>query len=613
MKPLRFADGVLMRCLFIGLLFLAPLAAQETGAIPAEELARAPTPARVASLVDRATAQGWGTVMPGLRAGAQQAYESNSGYASQWYYLYRWARLLGTPYQKAIQDWIKAVEKAQVAHPNMAGSYEYRAGSLAAGLTRELQLALLGNAALSEEFFQLLSPLDNPAQVLAILQAVQQKEPALFAAYPSLALAVAVVHDVPPSPQWPHGQVSAMLLPRKPPPPEQLFGYLARLDRANGTAHKLGRLPASELKFLVDIVAPFTELDWARKNVAPGLANLGQAYDLIKYRKDRVAANQYSWPGNAYTLPVILQQGGICVDQAYFASTAGKAKGIPTIMFRGAGLDGRHAWFGFLDANQRWQLDCGRYAEQKFVTGLAFDPQTWGNINDHELLFITERFRALPTYKLSVMHAEFAGDYLREGRFDLALKAARESVNRDRRNLDGWEILFQAQKAKAPADLRAQEAILREAVLAFQKYPDLEINFSRRLIEVLRQRGEASLAAFEEQRLGKKYQAARQDLSMGQAASTLQRSMQSDDLATQIKVFNRTLETTGQGAGIDFYDTVVVPFVMHLAAQGQVPAALQAVERARRTLRVEPGSQVEGEITAMVARLKSGNFPKKAD
>ena len=99
-----------MRCLFIGLLFLAPLVAQETGAIPAEELARAPTPARVASLVDRATAQGWGTVMPGLRAGPQPAYESNSGYPSQWYYLYRWARLLGTPYQKAIQDWIKAVD-----------------------------------------------------------------------------------------------------------------------------------------------------------------------------------------------------------------------------------------------------------------------------------------------------------------------------------------------------------------------------------------------------------------------------------------------------------------------------------------------------------------------
>jgi hypothetical protein len=604
---------VLTRCLLLALLLCGSIAAQETLAIPAEELARAPTAARISALVDRATAQGWGSVMPALRSGAQSAYAANSGYSAQWYYLYRWARLLGTPYAKAIQDWIKSVEKAQVAHANMAASYEYRPGSLAAGLSRELLLALLGNATMSEEFFQLLSPLDNPAEVLAILQKIQQKEPALFAAYPSLALAVAVVHDVPPSPQWPHGQVSATLLPRKPPPPELLFGHLARQDRANGTAHKLVRLPASELKFLVDIVTPFAELDWARQNVAPGLADLGKAYDLIKYRKDRVAANQYNWPGNAYTLPVIFQQGGICVDQAYFASTAGKAKGIPTIMFRGAGLDGRHAWFGFLDANQRWQLDCGRYEEQKFVTGLAFDPQTWGNINDHELLFITERFRALPTYKLSVLHAEFAGDYLREGRLDLALKAARESVNRDRRNLDGWEILLAAQKAGAPADLRAQEAILREAVLAFQKYPDLEIRFSRALIEILRQRGETSLAAFEEQRLAKKYQAGRQDLSLGQMAAVMQRSMKTDDLATQIKVFNRTLDTSGRGAGIDFYDNLVVPFVVHLASQGQMPAALQAVERAKRTLRVEPGSQLEGEIATLAARLKSGDFPKKAD
>ena len=588
-----------------------PLAAQEALVIPAQELARVPAPARIAALVDRAAAQGWGSVMPALRTGAQQAYESNSGYASQWYYLYRWARLLGTPYNRATQDWIKAVEAARVAHPNMAANYPSRPGSLSGGLSRELQLALLGNAALSEEFFQLLSPVDHAAEVLAVLQRLHRAEPALFAAYPSLALAVAVVHDVPPPPYWPHGQVGAAQLRRQPPPAEQLFAYLARLDRANGTAHKLMRLPASELKFLVDIVTPFTELDWARTNVPPGLADLGKAYDLVKYRQDRLTTNQFSWPGQSYALPVILTQGGICVDQAYFASTVGKAKGIPTIMFRGAGLDGRHAWFGYLGAGQRWQLDCGRYAEQKYVTGLAFDPQTWGDINDHELGFISERFRALPTYKLSVMHAAFAEDYLRDGKVDLAWKAARESVNRDRRNLDGWETLLAAQRAKAPADLRAQEAILREAVLAFQKYPDLEISFSRRLIEVLRQRGETSLAAVEDQRLGKKYLASRQDLSIGQAAAALQRSMQADDLATQIKVFNRTLDTQGQGAGMDFYDSVVAPFVLHLARENQVPAALQALDRARRTLRVGPGSQIEGEMKALEQRLRSGNFPKK--
>ncbi len=601
---------MLKRLLLPALLLLAPVWAQETVVIPANELTHVPSPTRVAGLVDRAAAQGWGSVVPALRAASQQAYETGSGYAPAWHYLYRWAQMLGMPYNKAIPAWIKAVEAARAGHPNMAASYAPRPGSLSTGLERELLIGLLGNPAFSEEYFQLLSAVDNAAEVLAILQKIYHQEPALFAQYPSLALAIAVVYDVPPPPTWPHGQVSATLLPRKLPPPEQVFVHFTRLDRANSTLHRLGRLPASELKFLVDLVAPANELEWARKNVPQGLADLGKAYELVKYRKDRVTANQFTWPGTDYKLSHILQQGGICVDQAYFASMVGKAKGIPTIMFRGAGLDGRHAWFGYLDANQNWRLDCGRFAEQKYVVGLAFDPQTWVDINDHELLFITERFRALPTYKLSVMHAEFAEDYLQQGKHEQALKAAREAVNRDRRNLAAWNILLQAQAALNP-EPRARETILREAVLAFQKYPDLEIAFSRLLIEVLRSRGEASLANFEEQRLATKYQSTRPDLSIEQAASTIARSVQENDVSTQIRVYNRVLDTFGQGKTIAFYDKVVAPFVIHLASEKQVPAALLALDRARRTLRVEPGSQLEGELAALSARVKAGNIAPK--
>ena len=581
------------------------LVGRSQDAIPADEVARAPTPARITALVDTAATRGWGSVVPMLRTAAMQAYATNSGYVPAWYYLYRWADLLATPYNKALETWIKAVEKANVAHPNMPAQYAYRPGSLSAFATRELQLALLGNAAFSEEFFTQLSPVDNPAEVLGILQRIYQAEPALWAEYGSLGIAIAVVYDTPPPPYWPHGQVSDRLLPRKLPDPVQVFSYFAKLDRGNGTLQHLRRLPASELKFLVDLAVPFSELDWARRNVAQGLGNLEEAYTAVKYRMDRVQQNQFSWPGPDYQLATIRQQGGICVDQAYFASTVGKAKGIPTIMFRGAGLDGRHAWFGYLDANQNWRLDCGRYAEQKYVVGLAYDPQTWGNINDHELGFITERFRALPTYKLSVMHAAFAVEYLRDHQPDLALKAAREGVYRDRRNLTAWNVLLEAQAAASP-DLRAREAILREAVFALAKYPDLEIAFSRQLVDVLRQRGETSLAAFEEQRLGRKYQANREDLSSEQAAATVERSMREDDLATQIKVYQRVLDTSGRGQAIDFYDKVVVPFVSSLAERGEVPAALQCLDRARRTLRVEPGKQLDLEMADFASRLKKG-------
>lgn len=600
-----FAAGVLKRVSLLFLSLCLPLAAQESIAIPAEEVARGPTTARIATLVDRAAAQGWGSVAPAVRAAAFQAYESGSGYAPAWYYLYRWGDLLATPYNKALSDWIGAIEKGGGAHGNMSLNYEFRPGSLSANAPRELQVALLGNAAMSEEFFQLLDPQDRLSEVLTVLQRIHKAEPGLFNDYASLALAIAVVYDVPPTQFWPHGQVGAALLPRQLPSPETAFSYWAKLDRANGTLQRLRRLPASELKFLVDVAAPFADLDWARLNVPPGLADLGKAYDMVKYRQDRLKAGIFAWPGRDYRLATILQQGGICVDQAYFASTAGKAKGIPTIMFRGAGLDGRHAWFGYLDGSQRWQLDCGRYAEQKFITGLAYDPQTWRDINDHELGFITERFRALPTYKLSVMHAAFAREYLVAKKADLALKAGREAVNRDRRNLDAWNVLLDAQAASSP-DLRAREAILREAVLAFPKYPDLEIGFSRQLVEVLRQRGETSLAAVEEQRLGKKYQSTRNDLSILQAASLLDRSMRSDDLATQIKTFNRTLDTSGAGQTIDYYDKVVRAFVQRLAAQGQMPAAIQCLDRARRTLRVIPGGQLDLEMAALAAQLKTG-------
>ena len=604
-----FAEAVLKRFALLAFLLLpGRLAwAEDAVVIPPEEYARAPSPARIAALVDRAATQGWGGAVPGLRAAALSSYEANTGYAPAWYYLYRWADLLATPYNKSIKQWVQAVEKAGVAHTNMARSYEYRPGSLSAQMSRELQLAVLGNAAFSQEFFTLLSPVDSPPEMLAILQKIHQAEPALFGDYQSLALAIAVVYDVPPTPNWPHGQVNPVVLPRKLPPPEQVFAYFAKLDRTNGTMQHLRRLPASELKFLVDVVVPFSELDWARLNVPPGLADFGKAYDMIKYRKDRMEQGKFQWTGPDYQLASILQQGGICVDQAYFASTAGKAKGIPTMMFRGAGLDGRHAWFGYLDANQRWQLDCGRYAEQKFISGVAYDPQTWGDINDHELLFITERFRALPTYQLSVMHTAFATEYLRSGQPKPALKAAREAVNRDRRNLDAWNTLLAAQTA-VDNDPRAREGILREAVLAFHKYPDLEINFSRQLAEVLRARGETSLAAFEEQRLGQKYQADREDLSIQQAAQMLERSMKQDDVATQIRNYNKVLDASGHGAGIDFYDRVVVLFIKHLADAGQVPAALTCLDRARRTLRVEPGKQLDLEMAGLAAKLKTGKF-----
>jgi hypothetical protein len=580
---------------------LAAVAHAQSTAIPADELGRPPSTARLDALVESAQRDGWGRHVASLRAAAFQAYERDPAGAAPWYHLYRWASLFAVPRARAIESWIAAIERGGGAHRNMAERYALPPGSLGGELSPALQRWLIGSPAFAQEFFATLDEQDQPIETLGILHKLHTANAALFADYASLALAIAVVYDVPPPPDWPHGQVGPALLPRRLPEPVDAFNHWTRLDRANVTAHKLRRLPASELKFLVDTSTPFAELTWAQRNVTPPITELAKAYDMIRYRTDRVTGNQYTWPGKDYRLETILREGGICVDQAYFAAQVGKARGVPTLLFRGAGLDGRHAWFGFLGPGG-WVLDAGRYAEQKFVAGLVRDPQTWRELTDHELLFLSERFRAAPLYQLSVVHASFATEYLRDRNYPAALRAAREAVNRERRNLRAWQTLLAAQQS-AETDPRTREATLREAMLAFQKYPDLEASFGRQLVASLRQRGEASVADVEEQRLVRKYQAARSDLSLTQAGEMLQRSLQTEDLPGRIRTYRRLLESYGSGAGIDFFDKIVAPFVEHLRGAGEFSAAREALDRARRTLRVEKNGQLDREMTRLAETL----------
>ncbi len=82
---------------------------------------------------------------------------------------------------------------------------------------------------------------------------------------------------------------------------------------------------STELKFVVDAVAPESELVWARKSLGTSFANLPRAYDAVGYRTDRLESGRFVWPSRTYELPTILEQGGICVDQGYFAAQVGKA------------------------------------------------------------------------------------------------------------------------------------------------------------------------------------------------------------------------------------------------------------------------------------------------
>lgn len=602
--PVRALCRSVKRGLFFSGIVLT-LRAFAADPIPEAEIFQSPTPARLAAIHSAAQREGWGPQKIVLRAAARKAYESDKlAVAREWFQVYRWASLWSQPEAEFVKNWIQAVQNAGVAHPNMPRRYLFRPGELGDRFLPGFQSWVLHTPSFSDEFFATLTPVDYLPDVFLILNRLYQQDPARFATYQNLALAIAVVYDVPPPPDWPHAQVSSQALPRLLPAPDEAFRWWVRQDQMGHTHQRLARLDAAELKFVVDAAAPFDDLEWSQKVVNYPLSQLAKAYSMIAYRADRSATQRPIWPGSNYSLPAILGAGGICVDQAYFATEVGKARGVPTLLFRGAGTEGRHAWFGFLDEKQHWQLDAGRYAEQRYLIGFARDPQTWREISDHELQFLSERFRLLPSFRQSQIHAAFAADYLESREPEKAMAAARKAVNYERRNQAAWDLLLSAQQL-AGSDPRRYEATLHEAEVALQRYPDLEALYAERLAASLRARGETSAADYEELRIQKKNRGDRNDLAIQQAREVILRAMASQPLETQIRTYNQAVDSLGRGAGIAFFDEIVLGFVEHLVKTGHMPEARRALDRARGALKIDPESQLDQEMAKLAGTLRS--------
>jgi len=595
----RFSSWLYVSLIWIAV--IAPMRATVEERLPDDWFSRAPTPERIKAVQAAAGDEGWTPVAVRLFAGALHAYElRQEDAASAWYLVARWCDLLGRSQASAGRRWLETLSKAGGLTENIDRGEILALPDepIAKLLTAETGTWLLGDRAFSEAFFNLITPYDCAPRVMAILQQLREADVRRFTTYAQLGMAIALVYDAPPPPQWPHWQVSSEALPRRLPKPLDAFKFLTDSDQTGATLHKLTLVPAAELKFVVDLVAPFPELVWAQRSVKYPLANLAKTYEAVRYRTDRIESQQYVWPGARYDLPEIYGEGGICVDQAYFATQAGKARGVPTLLFSGAGRDGRHAWFGFLGPSQKWVLDAGRYQEQRYVTGVAIDPQTWGQLSDHELAFLSEGFRRLPPYRQSRQHQVFAELYLKLKQKPAAAAAARKAVNYERRNVDAWELLVEANEGVAPS---VREGILREAAQALQRYPDLSAPFVRALALSLRARGEASAAEFEERSLARRGQmGGRSDLGVDQAVSVMGSAAPAD----QLRLYKQMLQQYGRDAGVDFYDRVTKPLLVQMLEAKRRGEMMQVLLQTRATLKPEPDSQFDRELAAWIEKAK---------
>ncbi|MFB3894282.1 MAG: hypothetical protein ACE15C_19935 [Phycisphaerae bacterium] len=158
----------------------------------------------------------------------------------------------------------------------------------------------------------------------------------------------------------------------------------------------LKAMPFELSRFLADTRASIAERQWAAQKYA-NHQDLAATWLDVKFDSDYFFHGAPKKITRAeYTLNDLDRCGGICLDQSYFAAEVCKAMGMPASLVHGRNFRGDgHAWLACfrarVEGGQRtleWDVQTGRYDEQKYYSGTLTDPATGARINDCELMLL---------------------------------------------------------------------------------------------------------------------------------------------------------------------------------------------------------------------------------
>jgi hypothetical protein len=565
-------------------------------------LSRVPTPA------DRTTLQnlGWSTAARDLETALAQAYSpasANNAAFQQWTILWEWCRLLaakhGDTSRAAIEpaatddpapspapDADPLAALANLSEPTTPTAPPPSAPPATAPSTEEA--ALLADVELGRLLAHTLRPEDKPAAVLDGLAEILRAHPAKFAEYRKLAVALAVTFDQPPGPRWPHHQVPADKVPRETAKASlaDRFAFWTEANSTGKLVNDLRRLDVDQLKFVVDTPLAWDELRWAQKNLRVGRQDSVRLYSSIRYDRPRLDRNEFSWNHpDPYTFASIQKLGGICVDQAHFAAQACKARGIPALFFTGEGVRGGHAWVGIMLSNDKWDMDCGRYAYDNYATGSASDPQTRKPITDHELELLAKRFRDTPEYLTSVFHLRFASILRAAGDPKRERTAIQSAISICPANPDAWaaQTAWLKKNGGTPAELKTH---FENALRQFNTVRELRARYARLLADTLTELGDTEGAKRILASEITRNRGDRTDLSAIAAGEQVMSLIEAAKYNEVLPVFRRVVGKFGTSAPNDIFREVVKPAVTKLHGAGQTDLAKKCWDIAKKEIKI---------------------------
>lgn len=249
---------------------------------------------------------------------------------------------------------------------------------------------------LKEELYLAIRPgMDRVDEALSLFAQLYETHGAILDRYAQLAIATVVVWDQPGAVIDQRGRVSwtKTNLPENPLGAIENFAYLVDAERY--MQGRIEYLPWEVLVYVVNHRTPLDERKWALQKYLDHRVMFGKCYHDVPYDFDALDSKFEVWriAGQDYTLPNIQTYGGVCDNQADYASRVGKSLGVPAVYVAGASRYGEgHAWVMWVELQRAdasrvtFRLEShGRYRGDHFYVGDLRDPQSGKKMTDRQL------------------------------------------------------------------------------------------------------------------------------------------------------------------------------------------------------------------------------------
>ena len=445
-----------------------------------------------------------------------------------------------------------------------------------------------------------LLPEDDGAAVAEILCRIAAAHGDDFDEYIKLAVAMAVVGDSAPPDGWPHPYVAREAIPVGDDDPGVRFGFLVDAHREGKLLLDPRELSVRELCFVVDTPVELRELQYAQQIDIREPGRLEQLYFAVKYDDGRIQRQRYQWPHGSYRLIDIGKRGGICADQAYFVSHAGKAKGVPTVVFVGQGLSGNHAWVGFLEGRGRWEFEAARVRSEKYPVGIAYDPQTWKRVTDAQMAALNKEIGGGRGIEVSRRMLQWAALNPSDPSSREVISLARKVMPR---SIEAWEMESTWLERHEP-DLKIHVAFWQDWVRTFDRESDLKIRGQKSLLRTLERLGDEREAERLRERVIAENRSSRFDLGISLAADDVFAKLTERDWAAAQKAYESVMRRFKRKAGGHLFYNLVQPYVSTCLQEGQREMAQSAVEDLLRDFDAKAGSILDNDLRQLIATVE---------